>query len=186
MSISVDNIPILFSHDYPPPLHLKKKYHSKKKAERWLESRPKYTRQSGIEMDDGWRSSHHSADKEIGLWGHPSERAQDQKLTPHTRIRKTLGIPLKVESSISPSSKGGTTQEAILKLNLTTSSGSNKLLSSALRHHPVHLSDCVPFMRGSPGSQLPSVCHSNSRRPPAPYETMVTVQNGIVTETTEC
>ena len=100
--------------------------------------------------------------------------------------RRVVSLP-----SLSQNAKDAATQENIGR-GLTTSRGSeNKLLSSALSCRPIHSSDCVPFMHGSP-SLLPSVGHSRiqgsgrSRHPPAPYETVVTVCNGVVTETTEC
>ena len=196
-SISADNIPATCLQDYPPSSHVKKGHHSKQAGRR---SRPKwnYISQSGIEMDDE-SSSHHSGnsssagyhnehmdsdDEGIGLWA-MNQRSISHKKTPATSFRAQSPFRLR--------SKGAATQENIRR-GLTTSRGSaNKVLSSALSHRPIisHLSDLVPFMHGS-SSLLPSVGHSriqgsgHSRHPPAPYETVVTVHNGVVTETTEC
>ena len=142
--------------------------------------------QSGVDMDYE-SSSHHSDcssgaldepadsnDEGIGLW------RMNHKPTSHRKTPATSELPF------SPHSKSA------LENIRRASRGQNKLQlsSQALSHRPIHSSGHVPFMHGSP-SLLPSIRHSHditrgSGHLPAPYETVVTAHNGVVTETTEC
>ena len=192
-SISSENIGATSS----PHLFIKKRHRSKKARRRSRPSSWNYASQllqSGIEMDDESLPPHSdsssadynseptdSSDEGIGLWQINQRSATHMTTTPE--------LPVYPRSQ-----KGAAAQENVRLRSLTTSRGANK---HALGRHPIvrdHLSDYVPFVRGSPSS-LPSLDHSRilqqenggSRHPPAvPYETVVTVHNGVVTETTEC